>query len=559
LFSSNTQLNAPLPDAAFAVPSGALPPSQIFSGKLDLAPTPGYGNGTLLFTTFDSVRSDLYWKQLPPFHVEFVQAGSHLVPAQQGLILTGSPAWNLIVGAGAVWDQPGDKGYTRAALPFALIERSQNCVHNGELTFLFSNTQQPAISQVRYQITQETCYYMKVDMWGQVPAQYTHHDVPHAAALLHDFTAELAQRVPRKPLSALAQDFPAAHIELAAFLRGRKHPEDVTAYGLYVHGVHYASKCPTRYGEYPFCDEMRMPSYSTAKSAFAGVAMMYLGQRFGSELYARKLTPYLPNVGQDASWNAVSFSNALDMATGHFVTPGFERDEDGPEEKFLVDEDLEPKLKDALLGFPYKVPPGTVWDYQSHNTFLATVAMNTFVQQKLGSGADLFNLVRDDIYKPLQLSQGMLTTLRTGNEATGMPEGYFGLFYIQDDVVKLARFFDEGSGMIHGKPVLDAKRLRESLFRVSASEGLLTGDPRQVLGTVRYNHGFWARHFTRLEYPQLPCDVWAPYMSGYGGISIVMLPHDTVFYVFSDAEEFVFNDAVLEINKLSPLCPVKTR
>ena len=82
-------------------------------------------------------------------------------------------AWNLIVGAGSVWDQAGDNGYTRASLPFALIERSQNCVHNGELTFLFSNTQQPSISQVRYQITQETCYYMKVDMWGQVPAHYT--------------------------------------------------------------------------------------------------------------------------------------------------------------------------------------------------------------------------------------------------------------------------------------------------------------------------------------------------------------------------------------------------
>jgi hypothetical protein len=44
-------------------------------------------------------------------------------------------------------------------------------------------------------------------------------------------------------------------------------------------------------------------------------------------------------------------------------------------------------------------------------------------------------------------------------------------------------------------------------------------------------------------------------MSGYGGISVVMLPNGVIFYVFSDAEEFVFNDAVLETSKVVPLCP----
>jgi hypothetical protein len=554
LFSS-PELSAPLPDAAFRVPSGARPPSQIFEGRLELQPPSGYGYGKIISTTFDSVRTDLYWKRLPPFRVEFVQDATHLVPVQQGLILTGSPAWNLIVGAGSVWDQAGDNGYTRASLPFALIERSQNCVHNGELTFLFSNTQQPSISQVRYQITQETCYYMKVDMWGQVPAHYTREEIPQAGDVKSAYESEMAARVPTKPLSALANDFPDTHVDLAAFLRGRKHPEDVTTFGVYINGIHYASNCPTRYGEYPFCSEMRLPSYSTAKSAFAGVAMMHLGQLFGQEVYANKLTAYLPNVGQDASWNAVSFSNALDMATGHFLSPGFERDEDGPEEKFLVDEDLDAKLKDALLTFPRKVPPGVIWDYQSHNTFLATVAMNKLAKEKLGPGADLFNLVRDDIYKPLHISQGMLTTLRTGDSAAGEPEGYFGLFYIQDDVVKIARFLDESGGVLNGKTVLDPQRLRESLFRDPKTEGLLTGDPRQRSGTVRYNHAFWARHYTTLEYPQLTCDLWVPYMSGYGGISVVMLPNGVIFYVFSDAEEFVFNDAVLETSKVVPLCP----
>jgi hypothetical protein len=99
-----------------------------------------------------------------------------------------------------------------------------------------------------------------------------------------------------------------------------------------------------------------------------------------------------------------------------------------------------------------------------------------------------------------------------------------------------------------------AQRLRASLLRDPDHLGLATGDPRQLAGTVRYYHSFWARHFTKAEYPTLSCDLWAPYMSGYGGISIVMLPNGVIFYVFSDAEEFVFNDAVLETGKLAPLC-----
>jgi hypothetical protein len=554
LFTSS-ELSAPVLDSAFVPPADAKPPSQVFAGRLTLQPPPGYGYGTIVSTLFDSVRTDLFWKQLPPFRVEFLQDGGHIVPVQQGLILTGSPAWNLIVGAGAVWDQEGDHGYTRASLPFALIERSQNCVHNGELTFLFSNTKQPSVSQVRYQITQETCYYMKADMWGQVPATYTQETIPNTDALKLAYEIEMSHRVPRKPLAALGKDFPDAHVDLYAFLRGRKHPEDVTTYGVYVHGVNYVSNCPTRYGEYAFCDEMRLPSYSTAKSAFAGVAAMHLGEMFGPSVYTQKLTDFLPDVGQPASWKDVTFTNALDMASGHLLSTAFEHDEDHPALTFLVDEDLTPKLKDALLTYPSKAAPGTTWVYHSSDIFLATVAMNTFLKKERGSSADLFQLVAEDVYKPLHVSAGMLSTLRTGDSAKGEPEGYFGLFYIQDDVVKLARFLNDSNGVVDGKTVLDPQRLRESLFRDATHLGLVTNNPRERAGTVRYNHTFWGREFTSAEYPQLSCDVWGPHMSGYGGNTIMMLPNGVVFYVFSDAEEFVFDTAVLETNKLAPLCP----
>ena len=65
--------------------------------------------------------------------MQLVQNGSHLVPVVRGLQYTGSPAWNLAVGAGRAWNEDGDGGQTRASLPFALVERNANCVHNGVL------------------------------------------------------------------------------------------------------------------------------------------------------------------------------------------------------------------------------------------------------------------------------------------------------------------------------------------------------------------------------------------------------------------------------------------
>jgi hypothetical protein len=61
------------------------------------------------------------------------------------------------------------------------------------------------------------------------------------------------------------------------------------------------------------------------------------------------------------------------------------------------------------------------------------------------------------------------------------------------------------------------------------------------------------------EFHQYTCDFWVPFMSGFGGISIVLLPNDAVYYVFSDGNEFNWYNAVHEINKLKPYCPAATR
>ncbi len=558
---SKVASSAPLDDtAAFALPAGASSPTQSFQGSLTLNNLETTGNFKLMTDIFQLIPpGDSPWKHLPRFQFQFVQNGSYLIPVQQGLLITGSRAWNYIVGPGRAWQENADNGYTRAAFPFSLIQRNQNCVHNGEMTFLFSNIKKPNISKVYFQITQETCYPMKFDLWGEASATYTAETIPNAAAIENDAAEEIANRIPAKPFSALARDYPDAGISLAAFTEAFKAAKDITTYGLVIHGTHYVAPCPTRYGLYAFCENLRLPSYSTAKSAFAGVAMMRLGQLYGARVYDSPIQDYVPEYVKGGSWSGVTFANASDMATGNYNLDGFEADEDGPAmNRFLADESYDRKIADAFAIHKNHAPPGTKWVYQSAATFILTQAMNAFLKRQRGANADIFNLVRDDIYQPIHLSRGGLTTIRTGNSVTGAPSGYYGMFFIQDDVAKLGNFLNTGNGVIGGKQVLDPARLSEALFRNPTVPGLPVQKDRRSAsgspGTLFYKDGFWGKTITPGEFPSYGCSFRVAFLGGYGGITIALLPNGVTYYVFADADEWRLYEAIGEIHKIAPLC-----
>jgi hypothetical protein len=566
--------SAPLDDtAAFAMPPNAAQPTEVFEGTLALRDLATSGSFTGLSDVFSIIPGgDSAWKHLPPFSYQFVQSGTHLIPAVQGLIHTGSPAWNYIIGPGRVWQEAADDGYMRASLPFAIVQRNQNCVHNGAMTFLFSNTKSPRVSTVYYQVTQETCYPMKFDLWGVAPGAYTPASVPGAATLREKHNGELAARMPRRPLEALRRDAPSVTFDPTVHLHGFKDPKQVTTYGVVFNGVNYTSGCPTRSGEYAFCDEMRLPSYSIAKSAFAGVALMRLAQLYGPRVYSLLIKDFVPEHSTGGKWDATTFTHTLSMATGNFDSDAYEADENGRTmDRFIVEESYAGKMSAAFALQRNRAEPGSKWVYQSSATFVVTQAMNAFLRQQRGNDADIFDLVRDDVYVPLRVSSGGLTTIRTANSPTGAPAGYYGLFFSSDDIAKIGGFLNAGTGVIGGTPVLDATRLKEALFRTptAASVGVpIVGTSRtSALGalqlgsnqprssnTRRYAHGFWGRFMTATEFPQHSCDFWVSLMVGYGGNTVLLLPNGVVSYVFSDGMEFPWVGPAHELSKLSPYC-----
>lgn len=554
----------PVNDSAFALPANAAPPAHIFEGRLDLISPERTGSMEKVRDRREEigVPRNSNWEHLPPFSVEFVQNGSHLIPVRQGLVITGHSAWNYIVGPGRVWQEDRDHGYSRASFPFTLVPRNQNCTHNGVMTFLFTDGKPKNISNVRYQITQETCLYFKFNMWGQAAATYTRYRIKDSERLKNEEAAEVTNRMPTKPFSQLAADYPNSHVNLAGFIEGFRAPEHITLYGAVINGVDYVSNCPTRFGEYPFCADMRLPSYSTAKSAFASVVLMRLGELYGPTVYEQLIRDYLPQYVEGGDWSRVTFANTLDMATGNYVSPAYMADEDGDQEAvYIVNESYAKKIDAAFSLFPHKAEPGTTWVYQSHATFLVTQAMNAYLQRKRGPNADIFEFFRDDVLKPIHFSQGGLTTLRTDNTDkitanTGKPFGSHGLFYISDDVAKISKFLNNDGGKAGGVQILDPARLRESLFRDPGHLGLPISLPNAGKTDVyRYHSAFWGTEITHAAFPaDYACDFWVARMGGYGGISIVLMPNGVSYYVFSDNDEYVWLGAVREANKLAPFC-----
>jgi CubicO group peptidase (beta-lactamase class C family) len=538
--------SAPVDDGAFALPEAAAMPGVVFEGRLQLSASKEGG--------YEVIQDDLNYAaniarlQLPDFDLQFVQDGSFLIPATQGLVFSGHPYWNYIVGPGRIWQEEADHGYARASFPFTLVERNANCTHNGVMTFLFDGTQ---VSQLRYQITQETCLYFKFNMWGQMAATYVPESIPEAKDLKASNTVELANRLPTKPIEALAIDYPQTNAVLSRF-GGGITPQHLTAYGLLINGINYVSGCRTRFGQYAYCESLRLPSYSIAKSAFAAVALMHLGQKYNTGVYDLLIKDYVPeSASATGDWSAVTFRNALDMSTGNYDQSGFEVDEAGPiMSSFLDAESYAERISYAFL-FPFQQAPGHIWIYHTSDFFIATRAMNNYLVEQEGSGVDIFNFVRDEVYIPMHLSAGALTTLRTDNNPDSVPFGGYGLFLTQDDIAKISLLLNNQNGSIDGIQVLEPDLLAASLQRNSNDRGLnTTGVP-----VFKYRNGFWAKEWTPSENRQYTCSFWTPFMSGYGGITVVMMPNGATYYYFSDNNEFDWYKAVNESNKLSPMCP----
>jgi len=529
--------DSPVDESALTPPANILPTKHIFEGRLEFL-------GETESRQIQVLRGELgpEYSYLPEFDFEFVQDNGYLIPVQRGLITTDHPTWNIILEPGRIWQELNDGGFSRASLPFALTVKGGNATFNGTLTFLFDDQR---VSKVWYQVTQETTSYTRANLWGLLDAVYHPVAVAGSEQIRANFAAELAARMPVKPIQALADDYPG--VDVSAFGSGVA-PEHMTWYGLVVNGVNYIGGCQTRFGQYPYCESMRATSYSTAKSAFVSMALIRLAQDYGVDVVDLLIKDYVPEyAASSGDWEQVTFNNTLDMATGNYVSAEYMLDDESDKMgEFFGAQPYAERIKKAFTA-PHQVDPGTRWVYRTSDTFILTRAMQNYLQTQQGSNADIYQFVVDEIYRPLGLGHGAFTTMRTAdNNWQGQAEGGYGQWWIPDDIAKIGTFLINDGGEINGKQILHPGLLAAALQQNPDDRGVWIGSQRM------YNNAFWANHYTKSN--GYACEFWVPQMLGVSGNVIALFPNGITYFYFSDNQEFTWNAALRESDKIISLC-----
>ena len=532
------EYDGPVNESALTLPENAAPPVHIFEGRLELLGEKDSGQMQVL-------RGELgpEYSYLPEFDFEFVQDNGYLIPVQRGNIIADHPVWNIILEPGRVWQEDGDNGFSRASLPFALTVKGGNATFNGTLTFLFEDQH---VSKVWYQITQETTSYSRANLWGLLDAGYHPGAVTGSKKIRADFASELAARMPVKPIEALTDDYPG--VDVSAFGRGVTR-EHMTWYGVVVNGVNYIGGCQTRFGLYSYCESMRATSYSTAKSAFVSVALMRLAQKYEADVANLLIKDYVPEYADSSGdWEQVTFNNALDMATGNYDSASYMADDESDKMGiFFGAQPYSERIK-AAFSAPHRVDRETRWVYRTSDTFILTRAMQNYLQTQQGTDADIYQFVVDEVYRPLELGPGVYTSMRTAdNDWQGQAEGGYGQWWIPDDIAKIGTFLIQNNGKIKDEQILHPDLLAASLQQNPDDRGM------QIDSQRMYNNSFWANHYTTSN--GFDCEFWVPQMLGVSGNVVALFPNGITYYYFSDNQEFTWNAALRESDKIIPLCP----
>jgi hypothetical protein len=477
----------------------------------------------------DSARP---WDYFPGFAADFFTYENHLVPTLRETILAFGDRsyWRIILSPGTIWSEQGDGGMSRASFPFALVNDLFNDVHNGLATFVFDETR---VSSLFLQVTQETSPVYKADFWGITTATYTPHPVENREVLAARFAEEERRQIPILPFSALGERADSALLET---FNGRIEREEISAAGLIWNGTLYLQACCTRYGDYPYRRFMRHAAYSLTKAMGALVALLRLAEKYGDDVFDLKVADYVTIRAAHDGWEAVTFADALNMATGvgdnmpERVEPNvMQGDEDQPKFiGFLRAKSRQEKMDIAFSYADYPWGPGKVARYNSINTFILSAAMDAFLKSKEGPDADIWEMVLAEVYRPIGIMYAPIMRTVEPDGSVGLPPFGYGLYPNVDDVAKLSILLHNG-GRHQGRQILHAGRLVEAMFRTDAP-GLPTGESTEY-GDVTYHLAFNGLPYRggdgRIH--RIPCS------TGFGGNHWVLLPNGITTLRFTDA------------------------
>ena len=483
---------------------------------------------TKLWNDFFKIDSRLnVLSSFPSSSINLTLTENLAIPENRSIIRSMHHFWDIQIGVGKSWLIKED--ITRVSLPFTFIEKNANCVHNGVLIF---DIQLNEISKGYFQIGGETCLYFKYDFIGEINIEVEDKDYNEKS--VNEYKSWKTNQFPIKSITSLGDSSKSFGAEKEV------KPMFMSVYGYFDGKNHYRGGCSTRWGRYPHCSQMLLPSYSLAKSIYASLALDELEKNYPG-IRKAKIIDHVPECS-NKKWKGVTFEHALDSAVGHY------RNEKHPLDEALISErgfftslTHAEKIKLACGLFSKKDKPGKKFVYHSTDIYILGTALNNFIKSANSPNSDLYEDIMKPLWDNLSLSHALNKSQRTA-DSINQTFTAWGLFFLSTDIVSIGNYLrniaEENPQTLMGS----------SLQLNNKDRGL-----DAFSGIKFYNNGFWAR---KLPGFQVGCkqDVFIPYMEGYGGIVVALMPNGHLYYFFSDGDQFSWSKAAKASSKIKSFC-----
>ncbi|NQZ86183.1 MAG: serine hydrolase [Colwellia sp.] len=512
-------------------------------------------NDTLTITSgtlsgFPSQFDDNFQANLFPsisFHV--LSHNGYLVPSNREIIIPSgkNKQWRVILSPGKVWSESTDNGMSRASFPFALVDRSWNNTLNGIATFLFD---QNTVSNIRLQIVQHTSSGFSHEGAATLSLSRLNTELTDIDVVTQEFDNELAQLLPTKPWDELTNNYP--NIDFESFNDNLK-PTDISATAIWQNNTLYMQSCKTLYGDFPYCQFMRHGIFSATKSSVGAVSLAFLTQRYGEEILQYKIIDYVDFNAPHNGWDNVTFIDLLNMAAGIG-----NHDQDPLSTDYHADENKEPmgdwsRAKSALnkltiatqqyQNFPWE--PGEIFRYNTTHSFILSAAMDGLVRQRENSG--LWQLLLTEVYQPIGISHLPMMHTTESSNTPSLPVIGIGLYPTVDETIKIAILL-HNEGLHNGIQILNKEVTRSMLYRTD-DHGFNVVHENNQYGEGKYHLSFWGTPFA-----QDGCFAQVPFMNGYGGNLIGILPNGVITLRFADAQNYKTLPMIEVASQLTSYC-----
>ncbi len=493
----------------------------------------------------------------PGIRLQFVSHGEYLVPVERDILVArdSDSYWQIQVSPGRVWAEEDDEGMSRASFPFFLTSIIENETYNGIATFLYDDD---SVSQLRYQIVQHLSPFMIETGFvaaGQAEIRYQPATVA-SEQVSDDFARELDDRLVWRDWSDLENQYGS---ETFANFDSGIDPQLVVTSGLVLDGEVYVRSMDTPFGPYPYPREMRHGVWSVTKTAAGLVTLLRMAQKYGNDVLDYRIRDYLDVTATHDGWENVTFRHAMSMATGigtgtlnvkpNIIGLG---DASNPANNAGFDDYmawyLAPTLK-AKLGEVFRVPsypwgPGEHARYRDRDIFTLSAALESLYKQKEGPDADIWQMMLDEVYRPIGIHHLSMTRTREPQKP-GTPMLAWGIYVSIDDIAKIARLLQDG-GMHDGVQLLSRAGLAEAMYETDV-RGLPTGEENQF-GAKSYHLSLWHENYITDSGRHYA----APRMSGYGGNIVQLMPNGIIGFRFGNGGDKPLEQMTIVADRIRP-------